>query len=73
MNAYLADIPGERSESPGDRSREASDVDGRISPATAKGAVDTADVVEIGDFGSPGRGITDNAAHGKRIEMIRTS
>jgi hypothetical protein len=25
-------------------------VDGRISPATAKGAVDTADVVEIGDF-----------------------
>jgi len=48
-------------------------VHGRISPATAKGAVDTADVVEIGDFGSPGRGITDNAAHGKRIEMIRTS
>ncbi|MGD0331715.1 MAG: hypothetical protein ABSA90_00505 [Xanthobacteraceae bacterium] len=39
----------------------------------AKGAVDTAAVVEIGDFGGLGRGITDNAASGKRIEMIRTS
>jgi hypothetical protein len=48
-------------------------VDGRISPAIAKGAVDTVDVVEIGDFGRPGRRITDNAAHGKRIGMIRTS
>ena len=57
MNAYLADIPGERSETRG--SREASDVDGRISPAMANGAVD---VVEIGDFGSLGRGITENAA-----------
>ncbi len=71
MNAYLADIPGERSETRG--SREAADVDGRISPTIAKGAVDTVDVVEIGDFGRPGRGITDNAAHGKRIGMIRTS
>ena len=43
-------------------------MDGRLSPA--KGAVDA--VVEIGDFGNLGRGITDNAGHGKRIEMIRT-
>jgi hypothetical protein len=36
-------------------------------------AVDTADVVAIGDFGCVGCEITDNAPRGKRIEMIRTS
>jgi len=45
-------------------------VDDRISPATAKGAVDTADVVEICDFGNPGRGITEQF---RAIAMIRTS
>jgi hypothetical protein len=38
-----------------------------------KDAVDTAEVAEIGDFGSLICGITDNAVSGRRIEMIRTS